>query len=39
MVNKQIILLSGARLSSKRPGVSQLNHNAVLVEKDLPEEQ
>lgn len=39
MVNKQIILLSEAHLSNKRPGVSQLNQKAVLVQKDLPEEQ
>lgn len=39
MANKQIILLSEARLGNKRPRVSQLNHKAALVQKDLPEEQ
>lgn len=39
MVNKQIILLSEARLRNKKPGVTQLNCEAVLVPKDLPEEQ
>lgn len=37
MVNKQIIPLSEALLSDKRPGVSKLNHKTV--QKDLPEEQ
>lgn len=37
MVNKHIILLSEARLSNKRPGVSKSNPKTV--RKDVPEEQ